>query len=84
MCGSATSRPVTSIPQRVPGTHGTRCKETREEPQVIILGIVLIVVTLVATIPILETSGVVLLVIGAALWVLGSMGRAVGGRKHYY
>jgi hypothetical protein len=24
------------------------------------------------------------LVIGAILWVLGSMGRAVGGRKHYY
>ena len=50
----------------------------------IILGIVLVVVGLVAAIPILETRGVVLLVIGAALWVLGSMGRAVGGRKHYY
>jgi hypothetical protein len=24
------------------------------------------------------------LVIGAILWILGSMGRAVGGRKHYY
>ena len=23
-------------------------------------------------------------VIGVVLWVLGSMGRAVGGRKHYY
>jgi len=45
---------------------------------------VLVVVGLVAAIPILETIGVVLLVIGAALWVLGSMGRAVGGRKHYY
>jgi Family of unknown function (DUF6131) len=39
---------------------------------------------LVASIPILETIGVILLVIGAILWVLGSMGRAVGGRKHYY
>ncbi|HZW43354.1 MAG TPA: DUF6131 family protein [Dermatophilaceae bacterium] len=39
---------------------------------------------LVASIPILVTIGVILLVIGAILWVLGSMGRAVGGRKHYY
>ena len=52
--------------------------------QMIILGIVLVVVGLVAGIPILETIGVILLVVGAILWVLGSMGRAVGGRKHYY
>jgi hypothetical protein len=50
----------------------------------IILGIVLLVVGLVAGIPILETIGFILLVIGAILWVLGSMGRAVGGRKHYF
>jgi hypothetical protein len=24
------------------------------------------------------------LVIGVILWILGSTGRAVGGRKHYY
>jgi len=24
------------------------------------------------------------LVVGAVLWILGAMGRAVGGRKHYY
>jgi hypothetical protein len=45
---------------------------------------VLLVVGLVAGIPILETIGFILLVIGAILWVLGSMGRAVGGRKHYF
>jgi len=45
---------------------------------------VLLVVGLVAKISVLETIGVILLVIGAILWVLGSMGRAVGGRKHYY
>ena len=50
----------------------------------IILGIVLLVVGLVAGIPILETIGFILVVIGAILWVLGSMGRAVGGRKHYF
>jgi Family of unknown function (DUF6131) len=50
----------------------------------IVLGIVLLVVGLVAKISILETIGVILLVVGAVLWILGSMGRAVGGRKHYY
>ena len=56
----------------------------RKEPHLIVLGIVLLVVGLVASIPILVTIGVILLVVGAVLWVLGSMGRAVGGRKHYY
>ena len=50
----------------------------------IILGIVLLVIGLVAKIPILETIGLVLAVVGAALFVLGSMGRAVGGRRHYW
>ena len=50
----------------------------------VILGIVLVVVGMVAGIPILQTIGIILLVVGAVLWVLGSMGRAVGGRKHYY
>ena len=44
----------------------------------------LLVVGLVAKISVLETIGVILLVIGAILWILGSKGRAVGGRKHYY
>jgi hypothetical protein len=35
-------------------------------------------------ISILWTIGIILLVIGAVLLVLGSMGRAVGGRKHYF
>jgi cytochrome c-type biogenesis protein CcmH/NrfF len=33
---------------------------------------------------ILWVLGVVLLVVGAVLWILGSTGRAVGGRRHYY
>jgi len=50
----------------------------------IILGIVLVVVGVVAGIPILETIGVLLVVAGVILWILGSMGRAIGGRRHYY
>ena len=53
-------------------------------PQLIILGVVLVVVGLVAGIPILETIGFLLVVVGVSLAILGAMGRAVGGRKHYY
>jgi Family of unknown function (DUF6131) len=61
-----------------------RSTHVGEEPQMVILGIVLVVIGVVAGISILKTIGVILLIIGAILWVLGSMGRAVGGRKHYY
>ena len=55
-----------------------------KEPPFIILGIVLVIIGLVAAIPILETIGGILVVVGVILWVLGSTGRAIGGRKHYY
>lgn len=64
--------------------QGHSCKFERTT-QLITLGIVLVVVgLLVKSLSVLVTIGVILLVIGAVLWVLGSMGRAVGGRKHYY
>ncbi len=50
----------------------------------IILGIVLLIIGFVAGIPILWTIGVILLLIGLALWVLGSIGHQVGGRRHYF
>ena len=50
----------------------------------IILGIVLLIVGFVAKVAIVWTIGIVLLVVGAVLVLLGSMGRAVGGRRHYY
>ncbi|MGA8254134.1 MAG: DUF6131 family protein [Mycobacterium sp.] len=50
----------------------------------IILGIVLLIAGFVFKIAILWSIGIVLVVIGAVLWILGSMGRAVGGRRHYY
>ena len=34
--------------------------------------------------PILWTIGVILVVLGLIFWILGAMGRAVGGRRHYY
>ncbi|MGW7238068.1 DUF6131 family protein [Streptomyces sp. NPDC054804] len=50
----------------------------------IILGIILLVVGFVTGISILWTIGIILLVIGAILWILGSMGHAVAGRRHYW
>ncbi|HEY5115225.1 MAG TPA: DUF6131 family protein [Nakamurella sp.] len=41
-------------------------------------------VGLIAKISILETLGIILAVVGVVLMVLGSTGRAVGGRRHYY
>jgi hypothetical protein len=51
---------------------------------VIVLGIVLLIIGFVASIPILWTIGIILVVIGLALEVLGMLGHAVGGRRHYY
>jgi hypothetical protein len=50
----------------------------------IILGIILLIIGFVAAIPILWTIGIVLLLVGLVLVLLSSMGRAVGGRRHYY
>jgi hypothetical protein len=51
---------------------------------VIVLGLILLIIGLVAKISILWTIGLILLIIGAVLWLMGSMGRAVGGRRHYW
>jgi hypothetical protein len=51
---------------------------------VIILGIILLVLGYVLGISILTTLGIILVVIGAILWLLGSMGRAIGPRRHYW
>ena len=50
----------------------------------IVLGIILLVVGFVLAVPILWTIGVILALIGLALWVLGSMGHQVGSRAPYY
>jgi Family of unknown function (DUF6131) len=50
----------------------------------IALGIILLIIGFIAKIAILWTLGIILVVIGAVLFLLGSTGRAVGGRRHYY
>jgi hypothetical protein len=51
---------------------------------VIILGLVLLLLGLLLKVSILWTIGVVVLVVGLVLLLLGSTGRAVGGRKHFF
>jgi Family of unknown function (DUF6131) len=50
----------------------------------IILGIILLIIGFIANIAIIWTIGIVVLLIGAILAVLGMVGHAVGGRKHYF
>ncbi|MFI8103219.1 DUF6131 family protein [Streptomyces sp. NPDC086023] len=50
----------------------------------IILGLILLVLGWALGISILWTIGIILLVIGAVLWIMGSVGHAVGGRNHYW
>jgi len=50
----------------------------------IVIGVILLIVGFVLAIPILWTIGVILAVIGLALWILGRMGHQVGSRAHYY
>jgi hypothetical protein len=50
----------------------------------IILGIILLVAGFLLKITLLWTIGLILLIVGLVLMVMGRMGRAVGGRRHYY
>jgi hypothetical protein len=50
----------------------------------IVLGAILLVAGFFMHITILWTIGVILLVVGLVLLLLGSMGHAVAGRRHYY
>jgi len=51
---------------------------------VVVLGVILLVIGFLTGISILWTVGIILAVIGAILWLLGTMGHAVAGRKHYW
>lgn len=50
----------------------------------IVLGIVLLVVGFLLGIHILWTLGIILVVVGVVLFLLGSVGRPVLGRRHYW
>jgi hypothetical protein len=50
----------------------------------IILGIILLILGAILHVSILWVIGIILVVVGAALWILGSMGRTIGPRSHYW
>jgi hypothetical protein len=51
---------------------------------VIILGLILLIIGFVAKIAIIWTIGIIVVVVGAALMLLGTLGHAVGPRRHYF
>jgi hypothetical protein len=50
----------------------------------IVVGIILLILGFLLKVAILWTLGIIVLVIGLILMLFGAMGRAVGGRRHYY
>jgi hypothetical protein len=50
----------------------------------IVVGLICLLLGLVLGVPLLWSIGVALLVIGLILVLVGSTGRAVGGRRHYW
>jgi hypothetical protein len=50
----------------------------------IILGIILLVIGYFTSLSILYTIGAILVVVGIVLWILGAVGRPVGGRKVWF
>jgi hypothetical protein len=50
----------------------------------LILGVILLVLGLVFGVSILWTLGIIVLLVGAVFWLLGSTGRPVAGRKYWY
>jgi fatty acid desaturase len=51
---------------------------------VIVLGVILMLIGFLLAVPVLWVVGIVLVLVGAVLWIAGSVGHEVGGRRHYY
>lgn len=50
----------------------------------VVIGVILVVLGLLFSVPVLTYVGVVALVIGLVFWALGAVGRPVGGRRVWY
>jgi hypothetical protein len=73
-----------SRPTRSGGRLGIDGFPNFREPDMIILGIILLIIGFILKITILWTVGIIVLIIGAILMLLGMAGHAVGGRRHYF
>ncbi|MEV6346522.1 hypothetical protein [Actinoplanes sp. NPDC051851] len=50
----------------------------------LVVGLILLLLGYLLHVSILYTIGVILLIVGAVLWILGAVGRPVGGRKVWF
>lgn len=50
----------------------------------ITFGIVLLIIGFLLKIAFLWSLGMLFVIVGLVFWVLGALGHAIGGRKHYY
>jgi Family of unknown function (DUF6131) len=50
----------------------------------VIFGVILLAIGFLTGFPLVWTLGVLVLAVGLVLWLLGSLGHAVGGRRHYF
>ena len=71
--------PATTTDRVAPDNFPERGRYT-----LIILGIVCLVLGAIFDLGILWFIGAVLVIVGVIFWILGALGRAVGGRRHYY
>jgi hypothetical protein len=55
-----------------------------QEPPMIIIGVILLIIGFVAKVAIIWTIGIIVVIVGVILALLGMAGHAVGGRRHYY
>jgi membrane-bound ClpP family serine protease len=61
-----------------------RSPHSYRELAMIVLGLILFLLGLFLHVGIIETIGLVLLIVGAVLWILGAVGRPIAGRRHYW
>lgn len=50
----------------------------------IALGVLLLIPGFVLKVQVLWTVGIILLAIGAVMWVLGAVGHPIAGRRYWY
>lgn len=50
----------------------------------IVLGAILLIIGFIAAVKIIWTLGIIAVVIGAVLFIVGTTGREIAGRKHWY
>ena len=50
----------------------------------IVLGLILLILGIVLNAGILWTIGIILIIVGVIFWILGTMDRAVMGRRYWY